>query len=78
MSSCTDKFLEEMIVSTITQEYFDTDQGLEQLIVGTYDALRVTKQYEQGPKVLMTACDNFSFKDANWGMYSASVWNATD
>lgn len=78
MSSCTDKFLEEKMVSTITQEYFDTEQGLEQLIVGTYDALRVTKQYEQGPKVLMTACDNFSFKDANWGMYSASVWNATD
>ena len=31
------------MVSTITQDYFETEQGLEQLIVGTYDALRVTK-----------------------------------
>ncbi|MCG5013010.1 hypothetical protein L0P15_10575, partial [Acidaminococcus intestini] len=46
--SCTDSFLEEKMVSTITQDYFETEQGLEQLIVGTYDALRVTKQYEQG------------------------------
>lgn len=50
--SCTDSFLEEKMVSTITQDYFETEQGLEQLIVGTYDALRVTKQYEQGPPMI--------------------------
>ena len=44
--SCTDSCLEEKMVSTITQDYLETEQGLEQLIVGTYDALRVTKQYE--------------------------------
>ena len=42
------------MVSTITQDYFETEQGLEQLIVGTYDALRVTKQYEQGPSTFMS------------------------
>ncbi len=31
--SCTDSFLEEKMVSTITQDYFETEQGLEQLIV---------------------------------------------
>ena len=75
--SCTDSFLEEKMVSTITQDYFETEQGLEQLIVGTYDALRVTKQYEQGPASLMAGVDNFSQKTASRGMYSASEWNAT-
>ena len=55
--SCTDSFLEEKMVSTITQDYFETEQGLEQLIVGTYDALRVTKQYEQGPSTFMSGVD---------------------
>lgn len=75
--SCTDSFLEEKMVSTITQDYFETEQGLEQLIVGTYDALRVTKQYEQGPNSLMLGVDNFTSKTPNRGMYSPSEWNAT-
>ena len=75
--SCTDSFLEEKMVSTITQDYFETEQGLEQLIVGTYDALRVTKQYEQGPNTFMLGVDNFTNKTANRGKYSASEWNAT-
>lgn len=50
------------MVSTITQDYFETEQGLEQLIVGTYDALRVTKQYEQGPSTFMSGVDNFTNK----------------
>ena len=66
--SCTDSFLEEKMVSTITQDYFETEQGLEQLIVGTYDALRVTKQYEQGPASLMAGVDNFSQKTASRGI----------
>lgn len=77
LSSCTDSFLEEKMVSTITQDYFETEQGLQQLIVGTYDALRVTKQYEQGPNTLMFGVDNFSSKTASYGMYSPSEWNAT-
>ena len=75
--SCTDSFLEEKMVSTITQDYFETEQGLEQLIVGTYDALRVTKQYEQGPSTFMSGVDNFTNKTPNRGMYSPSEWNAT-
>jgi hypothetical protein len=75
--NCGAKLREEKMVSTITQDYFETEQGLEQLIVGTYDALRVTKQYEQGPASLMAGVDNFSQKTASRGMYSASEWNAT-
>lgn len=49
LASCGDDFLEEKMVATITQDYFETETGVEQLIVSTYDALRVTKQYQQGP-----------------------------
>lgn len=76
-SSCTDSFLEEKMVSTITQDYFNTEQGLEQLVVGTYDALRVTKQYEQGPSTLSLGTDIFTSTTANRAKYSASEWNPT-
>ncbi|WP_321478720.1 RagB/SusD family nutrient uptake outer membrane protein [uncultured Bacteroides sp.] len=76
-ASCSDSFLEEKMVSTITQDYFETEQGLEQLIVGTYDALRVTKQYQQGPYSLEIGLDNITTKYANVGMYSPSEWTST-
>ena len=46
------------MVATITQDYFETETGVEQLIVSTYDALRVTKQYQQGPFAFFTGVDN--------------------
>lgn len=76
-ASCTDSFLEEKMVSTITQDYFNTEQGLEQLIVGTYDALRITKQYQQGPFAFFSGVDNMVVKSANYAIYSGSVWNST-
>ena len=54
LASCGDDFLEEKMVATITQDYFETETGVEQLIVSTYDALRVTKQYQQGPFAFFT------------------------
>ena len=74
--ACTDSFLEEKMVSTITQDYFETEIGLEQLIVGTYDALRVTKQYQQGPYCFFAAVDNMTCKNANMALYSASMWQS--
>lgn len=58
LASCGDDFLEEKMVATITQDYFETETGVEQLIVSTYDALRVTKQYQQGPFAFFTGVDN--------------------
>jgi hypothetical protein len=75
--SCTDKFLEEEMVATITQDYFNTEQGLDQLIVGTYDVFRVSKQYLQGPRTLLSGVDNFSSKTADVAKYSPSEWSAT-
>lgn len=77
-ASCTDSFLEEKMVSTITQDYFETEQGLEQLVVGTYGAWRVPRQYNQGPNTLLVGVDLAQPKNANWAQYSSSVWNAND
>ncbi|NDW11452.1 RagB/SusD family nutrient uptake outer membrane protein [Bacteroides sp. 214] len=76
-TSCGDDFLNEKMVATITQDYFETEIGLEQLIVGTYSTLRVTKQYNQGPFALLTGVDNMTCRTATYGMYSGSVWNST-
>ncbi|MDR0572988.1 MAG: RagB/SusD family nutrient uptake outer membrane protein [Tannerella sp.] len=75
--SCTDSFLEEKMVATITQDYFNTEIGLEQLIVGTYDAFRVSKQYYQGPATFLCGVDNFNSKVANQALFSASEWNSS-
>jgi hypothetical protein len=75
--SCTDRFLEEKMVATITQDYFNTEIGLEQLIVGTYDAFRVSKQYHQGPRALLYGADNFNSATANQALFSASEWTAS-
>ena len=73
LASCGDDFLEEKMVATITQDYFETETGVEQLIVSTYDALRVTKQYQQGPFAFFTGVDNMMAKSANYAIYSGSV-----
>ena len=52
-------------------------RGVEQLIVSTYDALRVTKQYQQGPFAFFTGVDNMMAKSANYAIYSGSVWTST-
>lgn len=65
------------MVATITQDYFETETGVEQLIVSTYDALRVTKQYQQGPFAFFTGVDNMMAKSANYAIYSGSVWTST-
>ena len=48
MTSCSDDFLEEKMVSVITQDYFKTEQGLDQLVVATYNAERLRHPYTEG------------------------------
>lgn len=77
-TSCSDNFLKEEMVSTITQDYFLTEQGLDQLVVTTYNAQRLRHQYSEG---------FFSFEvghDASAvhgrlaeNSYSTSTWNTT-
>lgn len=76
MASCSDSFLEEKMVATITQDYFNTEKGFGELITGTYDALRQSKQYEQGPYVYFSGVDNMTLSGSN-GLYSASYWTSS-
>lgn len=76
--SCSDDFLEEEMVATITQDYFNTEKGMGELITATYDAFRQSKQYTQGPATYFVGVDNMTPAGATTSNYSASVWSSTD
>lgn len=75
--SCSDDFLEEEMVATITQDYFNTEKGMGELITATYDAFRQSKQYTQGPATYFVGVDNMTPAGATTSNYSASVWSST-
>lgn len=77
MVSCSDSFLEEKMVATITQDYFDTEKGFSELVVATYDALRQMSQYQQGPYTYYLGLDNMTAASVTNANYSASAWSAT-
>ena len=75
--SCTDSFLEEKMVSTITQDYFNTEAGLEQLVIGTRDAVRWKYGWSEGPFLFHVGTDAELRGTASWDMYSPTVWSPT-
>ena len=77
LASCSDSFLEEEMVATITQDYFNTEKGMGELITATYDAFRQSKQYTQGPGTYFLGVDNMTPASATTSNYSASVWSST-
>jgi len=75
-SSCED-FLEEKMVSTITQDYFETEKGLEELIVSTYNALRWKYGYvQEGPFAFETGIDISDPQNQARAIYDPSAWSA--
>lgn len=74
MFSCTDDFLKEKMVSVITQDYFDTEDGLDQLINGTYEALRWKYGWEEGCYLFHVGTDAEIRGDNSWDIYSPTVW----
>lgn len=77
MASCSDSFLEEKMVATITQDYFNTEKGFTELVTATYDALRQASQYQQGPWTYYLGLDNMTAATVTYANYSASAWNST-
>lgn len=73
--SCSDSFLEEKMVSVITQDYFNTEDGLEQLINGTYEGIRWKYGWEEGPSLFHVGTDAEIRSNSSWDMYSPSVWS---
>jgi len=75
---CTDDFLKEEMVSTITQDYFATEQGLDQLVVGTYNSERVKWGYTEGLYMFETGHDCTTISGNNdVNEYSPSAWSST-
>lgn len=73
LSGCADTFLKEELVSTITQDYLDTEQGLEQMIVANYNAFRFDRQFfaghfthEGGHDMMTTYFENDSYSGNTW------------
>lgn len=78
MTSCSDSFLEEKMVGTITQDYFDTEEGLEALVVSTYNAIRWKCSYvNEGPYSYEMGTDIGLVGSDPWNTFSPSVWSPT-
>lgn len=72
--SCKD-FLKEEMVSTITQDYFLTEKGLDELIVANYNILRWKYGFMEGPFLFETGTDVTESLDNAWATYSPAVWS---
>lgn len=78
LTSCSDSFLEEEMVSTITQDYLETEQGLDQLIVSSYNAERVRYGYLEGFEMFELGHDCAAMSgSADNNKFSPSYWSST-
>lgn len=76
LSSCKE-FLEEKMVSTITQDYFETEKGADELVVASYNTLRWKYGFMEGPYLFETGTDITEPTDNNWATISPAVWAPT-
>lgn len=70
-SSCSKDFLEEKMVSTLTQERFNTPEGIEELVNGAYEGLRFHFNYEWSYVLTNYGTDTFT----NGGGTNHVMWN---
>lgn len=76
---CQD-FLEEKVVTTLTQDYYKSPEGLEILTKGSYRILRYKSDYNQGHYLFGTCSDVevFTWSNADrvaMGGYTPDAWN---
>ena len=79
-AGCQD-FLEEKQVTTLTQDFYKSPEGLETLVKGTYQILRYKPDYNPGNYVfgINSDVEVFAWSDANRvanGGYAPGAWNA--
>ncbi|HWS01234.1 MAG TPA: RagB/SusD family nutrient uptake outer membrane protein [Prolixibacteraceae bacterium] len=77
-SACKD-FLEEKTVTTLTQDFYKTADGLESLVKGSYQILRFKPDYNQGHYLFGTCSDvevfSWSLADRiSMGTYAIDGW----
>ncbi|WP_206365289.1 RagB/SusD family nutrient uptake outer membrane protein [Sphingobacterium corticibacterium] len=71
---CKD-FLKEEMVSTITQDYFYTEKGLDELVVANYNILRWKYGFMEGPFLFETGNDIVEPLNNQWAIYSPAIWS---
>lgn len=64
--ACEKEFLEEKAVKTLTQSFYNTQEGLEALVNGSYQAFRFKSEYDQGMTLFGVANDCEVFCQS-WG-----------
>lgn len=79
-ASCKD-FLEEKTVTTLTQDFYKSADGLESLVKGSYQILRFKPDYNQGHYLFGTCSDvevfDWSLADRiSMGTYAIDGWGA--
>lgn len=78
LSSCKD-YLQEEVVTTLTQDYYKTTEGLESLTKGCYKILRYKGDYNQGEYLFGSGSDvevfcwSLADRIVN-GSYAADAW----
>ncbi|SDM39546.1 Starch-binding associating with outer membrane [Catalinimonas alkaloidigena] len=73
VTSCKD-YLEEELVGTLTYDYYNTEQGLEDLVEGSYEGVRFKYQYEQAYCLYNFGVDEFTNAD----QINFNYWNTYD
>jgi hypothetical protein len=82
LGACSKDFLTEKAVTTLTQDFYKTSEGLDILVKGTYQILRFKPDYNQG-QYLFGACSDvevFAWSLAeriDMGGYLATGWAAS-
>ncbi|SFU39033.1 Starch-binding associating with outer membrane [Pustulibacterium marinum] len=60
LASCSESFLEEEMVATLTQQRYDTPEGIEELVNGAYEGLRFHFNYEWSYALTNYGTDTFT------------------
>ncbi|MGD0342003.1 MAG: RagB/SusD family nutrient uptake outer membrane protein, partial [Bacteroidales bacterium] len=81
IGACRKDFLEERAVTTLTQDYYKTTDGLETLVKGTYQILRFKPDYNQGQYItgICSDVEVYAWSNADriaMGSYSATGWGS--
>lgn len=72
MPSCADSFLDEELTTSYNTDYFNTEEGLEQLVIALYGNIRWHFGYEWAYGITLYGTDEFTMGNDN----TSEPWNA--
>mgnify|MGYP003646422843 FL=1 len=76
-SSCSDDFIQEELVAVLTQERYNSPEGIEELVNGAYEGLRFHFNYEWSYVLTNYGTDTFTngggTNHIKWNQYSSEL-----